>query len=86
MKDSGLPDPVILVTVTYLWGSLNGKVHVSNPCTTEALQNEITRESVSVTKGGLQKVPQNLFRQCEAHLTALPAVLTKYGCVALLQC
>jgi hypothetical protein len=52
----------------YLWGNLKGKVYNNNPCSTEALQNEIACVIASITVDQLQKVSRNLFMQCEACL------------------
>jgi hypothetical protein len=42
----------------YLWGNLKEKVYRNNPCTAEALQNEIRNVNASITANELQHVSQ----------------------------
>jgi hypothetical protein len=42
----------------YLWGNLKGKVYKNIPRSTEALQNEITRETGSITVDELHSVAE----------------------------
>jgi hypothetical protein len=49
----------------YLWGKLKGKVYKNNPHSIEALQNEITCVTGSITVDQLQKVSHNLLMQCK---------------------
>ncbi|PNF37196.1 hypothetical protein B7P43_G00473 [Cryptotermes secundus] len=44
----------------YLWENLKGKVYKNNPCSSEALQNEITHVTGSITIDQLLKVSHNL--------------------------
>jgi hypothetical protein len=53
-SDCGLPD--LSFCDFYLWVILKGKTCKNNPCTTEALQNEITCIIGSITMDQLQKV------------------------------
>jgi hypothetical protein len=50
--------------------NLKGKVYKNNSCSAEALQNAIPHILASITEAELQKVSQDLFRRCEACLTA----------------
>ena len=54
----------------YLWGYLKGKVYRNNPHTLEELKAQITRAVQCITEAELQKVSNNLFKRCEACLTA----------------
>jgi hypothetical protein len=54
----------------YLWGNVKQEVYKNNPCSIEALQNEITHAIRSTAVYKLQKVSHNLFKQCEACLQA----------------
>jgi hypothetical protein len=52
----------------FFWGCVNDKVYSSNPCTEEGLKENICREISNIPAENLQKVNQNLFRQCKECL------------------
>ena len=47
----------------YLWGTLNNRVHASNPHTLEEFKDSITGEIQAVSEQELLRVNQNLFRR-----------------------
>jgi hypothetical protein len=57
---SQVPRSLPFYLYLYLRGNLKGKVYKNNPCSIEALQNEIIRVIGSITMDELQKVSHNL--------------------------
>jgi hypothetical protein len=52
----------------FFWGCLKDKVYSSNPQIEEELKENIHREISNIPRQHLQKVNQNLIRQCEECL------------------
>lgn len=44
----------------YLWGTLKSKVYADNPCTTDDLKRNITREIIIIMPAELQRVAGNV--------------------------
>jgi hypothetical protein len=65
-KDCGLLESPDLISGL----NLKGRMYKNNPHTVEALENEITHVVASVTNVEHQEVLPNLFRLCDACLTA----------------